>query len=123
VGGFFVPHLTENRYKIKIASIKSGIMSDLRADLEKNLDEAEWDWLIPHVQRDAVIVVAGGLDLLDVGVAIAGDNIPSVQQWIDEQLIAKPSIQQVGEWNSDRTKRFHALIVEPYVLVQEKSAS
>ncbi|MBH8555159.1 DUF2288 family protein [Nostocaceae cyanobacterium CENA357] len=101
-------------------------MSDLRAELTEILDEAEWDWLIPHVQRDAVIVVALDLDLLDVGVAIASDNISLVQQWIDQQLIAKPSEVQIGEWNSyalsglnERSKRFHTLILQPYVLVQE----
>ncbi|MBH8574187.1 DUF2288 domain-containing protein [Nostocaceae cyanobacterium CENA369] len=93
--------------------------SDLRAELKENLDEAEWDWLIPHVQRDAVIVVALALDLLDVGEAIANDRTSSVQQWIDQQLIAKPTTVQMGEWNSDRTKRFHTLIIQPYVLVQE----
>jgi hypothetical protein len=98
-------------------------MSDLRVELTENLDEAEWEWLIPHVQRDAVILVAPGLDLLDVGVAIASDNIPSVQQWIDEQLITKPSTTQVGEWNLNRSKRFSTLIVQPYVLVQEISAA
>jgi len=40
---------------------------DLRAELVENLDEAEWEWLIPHVKRDAVFVVAPDLDLLDVG--------------------------------------------------------
>jgi hypothetical protein len=94
-------------------------MSDLRAELTEILDQAEWEWLIPHVQRDAVILVADNLDLLDVGVAIASDNIPSVQVWIDEQLITKPTPVQLGEWNSDRTKRFNTLIVQPYVLVQE----
>ncbi|MEH2415874.1 DUF2288 domain-containing protein [Nostoc sp.] len=94
-------------------------MSDLRAQLTEIVDEAEWEWLIPHVQRDAVILVAPELKLLDVGVAIASDNIPSVQQWIDEQLITKPTIVQVGEWNGERDKRFHTLIVQPYVLVQE----
>jgi hypothetical protein len=93
--------------------------SDLRAELKENIDEAEWDWLIPHVQRDAVIVVALALDLLDVGEAIANDRTSSVQQWIDQQLIAKPTTVQMGEWNSDRTKRFHTLIIQPYVLVQE----
>ncbi|AHJ29256.1 DUF2288 domain-containing protein [Nodularia spumigena CS-584] len=94
-------------------------MSDLRTELTENLDEAEWDWLIPHVQRDAVIVVAQDLDLLDVGVAIASDQIPSVQQWIDQGLMAKPSETQLGNWNSDRTKRFQTLIIQPYVLIQE----
>lgn len=98
-------------------------MADLRAELTENLDEAEWEWLIPHVQRDAVIVVALELDLLDVGVAIASDNIPSVQQWIDEQLLSKPTVDQVGEWNGDRTKRFTTLIVQPYVLVKEVIAA
>ncbi len=98
-------------------------MSDLRTELTENLDEAEWDWLIPHVQRDAVIVVSQDLDLLDVGVAIASDQVSSVQQWIDQQLMAKPSNIQMGNWNSDRTKRFQTLIIQPYVLVQEMAAS
>jgi hypothetical protein len=94
-------------------------MADLRAELTEILDEAEWEWIIPHVQRDAVIVVTPNLDLLDVAVAIASDNIPSVDQWIDQQLIAKPSVEQIGEWNCDRNKRFQTLIIQPYVLVQE----
>ncbi|MGJ5672360.1 MAG: DUF2288 domain-containing protein [Nostochopsis sp.] len=97
--------------------------SNLRAELTESLDEAEWEWLIPHAQRDAVIVVAIGLDILDVGVAIASDKILEVQSWIDEQLIAKPSLDQLGKWNSDRTRRFHTLIIQPYVLVQEKLAT
>ncbi|HEY9876273.1 MAG TPA: DUF2288 domain-containing protein [Candidatus Obscuribacterales bacterium] len=94
-------------------------MQDLRAELAEILDEAEWDWLIPHVQRDVVVVVAQGLDLLDVGVAIASDNVSSVQFWIGEQLIAKPSPAQMQDWNADGNKKFQALIVQPYVLVQE----
>lgn len=97
-------------------------MSDLRTQLTDHLDEAEWDWLIPHVQRDAVILVTQGLDLLDVGVAIASDQVSSVQAWIDGQLIGKPSNTQLGNWNSDRTKRFQTLIIQPYVLIQEISA-
>jgi hypothetical protein len=94
-------------------------MSDLREKLQQQLDEAEWEWLIPHVQKDAVIVIAENLDLLDVGEAIASDKILSVQHWIDEQLLAKPTIDQVGEWNLNREKRFNALIVEPYVIIKE----
>lgn len=97
-------------------------MTDLRTELLESLDEAEWEWLIPHVQRDAVILVAIGLNLVDVGEAIASDNTLSVQQWIDEQLITKPSVTQLGEWNSDPQKRFNTLIVQPYVLVQEIAA-
>ncbi|MBV6624956.1 MAG: DUF2288 family protein [Rivularia sp. (in: Bacteria)] len=96
---------------------------DLRAQLDENLDEAEWEWLIPHVQRDSVIVVATELDLLDVGEAIASDRATEVQNWIDEALIAKPSAVQMGEWNMQKQKRFNTLIVQPFVLVQEKAAA
>lgn len=94
-------------------------MQDLRSELAESLDEAEWNWLKPHVQRDAVVVVDRALDLLDVGVALANDDVVSVQHWISEELIRKPSQEQLSDWNGDQTKRFQALIVQPYVLVQE----
>ncbi|MBW4645266.1 MAG: DUF2288 domain-containing protein [Goleter apudmare HA4340-LM2] len=97
-------------------------MSDLRAELAENLDEAEWEWLIPHLERDAVILVTGELNLLDVGVAIAGDQVSQVQQWIDQQLITKPSETQLGEWKDQPQKWFCTLIVQPYVLVQAKNS-
>lgn len=96
-------------------------MSDLREQLTENLDEAIWEWLIPHHERDVVVIVTRELDLLDVGEAIANDNTSSVQHWINEQLIYKPSPQQVSDWNENRSKRFNALIVDPFVLVQELS--
>lgn len=96
-------------------------MKDLRAELAESLDEAELDWLKPHIQRDVVVVVHQNLDLLDVGVALASDDALSVQHWISEQLIQKPSVEQIVEWNNDQSKRFQALIVQPYVLVQEPS--
>jgi hypothetical protein len=94
---------------------------DIRAELTQNLDEAEWEWLIPHIKRDAVILVSVDLDLLDAGEAIASDNIPTVERWINEALFTKPSTDQLSEWNGDLTKRFKTLIVQPYVLVQEKA--
>ncbi len=94
-------------------------MAELRAELAENLDEAEWEWLIPHVKRDSVLVVAKELNLVDVGIAIASDNLTSVQHWISEQLIQKPSETQLSNWNNDLKKRFNSLIVQPYVLIQE----
>jgi hypothetical protein len=52
-------------------------------------------------------------------VAIASDNTTSVQHWIGEQLLVKPSPEQIVEFAGDRSRRFRALIVQPYVLVQD----
>ncbi|NET73805.1 MAG: DUF2288 family protein, partial [Sphaerospermopsis sp. SIO1G2] len=71
----------------------------------------------------ATTITAEGLDLLDVGEAIASDNTTSVENWISEQLLTKPSSEQLGTWNVNKAKRFNALIVEPYVLIQEKAAA
>jgi len=98
-------------------------MQDLRAELAEMIDEAEWDWLVPHVHRDAIVVVNPGLDLLEVGVAIANDNVTSVQHWIGEGLIAKPSTAQLNDWERDRSRRFMTLIVQPYVLVQNPAVA
>ncbi|MCP2732011.1 DUF2288 domain-containing protein [Limnofasciculus baicalensis] len=94
-------------------------MQDLRAELSEILDEAEWEWLIPHVKRDVVIFVTENLDLLDVGVAFAHDDTLSVQDWISKQQLHKPLPEQLTAWNGDKTIRFQALIVQPYILVKE----
>jgi hypothetical protein len=44
-----------------------------------------------------------------------------VQQWISQCLLYKPSDEQKAVWNQHQDKRFNALIVQPYVLVQEQS--
>jgi hypothetical protein len=97
--------------------------ADLRAALAESLDQAEWEWLKPHLERDAVVVVMPELDLVDVGVAIANDNVLTVQWWISENMIAKPSPAQVAEWNQNNLVTFTALIVQPYVLVQVNAPS
>jgi hypothetical protein len=91
--------------------------AELREQLTELLDEAELDWLKPHIHKDSVVIVDPGLDLVEVGLAIAKDNTMAVQRWIGEQLIMKPSIDRLGEWNVAPPK-FRALIVSPYVLVQ-----
>ncbi len=93
-------------------------MQDLRTELAQTLDEAEWNWLSPHARRDSLILVSPELNLLDVGVAIAKDDTIVVQRWIAEALIQKPTPLQLSDWNQDPTKRFTALIVQPYILIQ-----
>ena len=91
----------------------------LRAGLMEALDVAQWDWLRPHAKREVVIMVTAAMDLVDVGMAIATDNTHSVQRWIDEQAIYKPTQQQLSMWNQTDELEFEALIVAPFVLVKE----
>lgn len=96
-------------------------MENIREQLKELLDEAELEWLKPHIQKDAVIIVDAGLDLLDVGEAITSDNTQSIQDWIGEQLLVKPSAEILNRWNANPEQRFQAIIIQPYILVKEMS--
>lgn len=91
---------------------------DLRQQLTSAQDEAAWEWLEPHAKRDAIIWVSDEINLVDVGVAIASDDTIQVQRWIDEQVISKPTAQQLSQWNRDASIRFQSLIVAPFVLIK-----
>ncbi len=91
-----------------------------REELALSVDEARWAWLRAHLERGGVIVVARGLDIVEVGMKLAADDTDSIAGWIASGKVTKPSAEQIGAWNGDREKRFLCLIISPYVLVQEK---
>ena len=64
-------------------------MSDIKTQLQEQIAEVDWKDLIPHAQRDAIIIVHPQLDIIEVGCAIAEDNKNLVQNWISEQLLQK----------------------------------
>ena len=92
-------------------------MPDLKTQFREELAETLWSELIPHAQRDALIVVTSDLDIVDVALALAQDDVTSVQYWIQENLIHKPTADELGCWNLEPTKLFNALIVQPFVLI------
>jgi len=92
---------------------------DIKTALAESLEPANWESLQPHAKRDALIIVSPSLDIVDVGSAIAHDETETVQQWIQKELLKKPSANQLSLWNAQPNKAFNTLIVQPYVLVQE----
>jgi len=96
-------------------------MPGLKEKLEKDVADISWQELQPHAKRDAIIVIKDELDLPEVAVAIAEDNTYVVQGWIGEQFVAKPSAEQLTDWNQNPQKQFTALIVQPFVVVKEAS--
>lgn len=95
----------------------------LHTQLSQDIDLARWSWLESHAQRDAIVLVNPALGLADVGVAIATDNTQIVQHWIAEQLLLKPTQTQIIEWDAQKVKEFNALIIQPYVLIQEVNST
>ena len=92
-------------------------MSDIKTKLKDQIAEVDWKDLIPHAQRDAIVIVHPPLDLIDVGCAIAEDKTNLVQNWISEQLVQKPNAEQLSDWNAEPTQKFTTIIIQPFVLI------
>lgn len=92
----------------------------MRERLAAFLGDVFWSDLSAHAARDALIVVADGLDLLDVGVALANDDKDRVARWIEERALTKPSTADLARFRADPAAVFESLIVQPFVLVRPR---
>jgi len=95
-------------------------MTVSKQELAAKIDVAEWLMLRAHLERGGVIVVDPLLDLAEVGVGVAADDVKAIERWLLSGLLGKPSAQQVERWDAEKTKTFLCLIVSPYVLIQEE---
>ena len=89
-------------------------MSDLRKQLNEDLNVATWDMLDPHLKRGALVEVDGSLGLVEVGIAIAEDKTDLVKDWMEKDLMKNVKEKKV-EWEK---VQFKFLILSPYVLMQ-----
>lgn len=80
-----------------------------------------WHWLRPHHERDALWVVATALDLEAVGAALTRDDAELVRAWLASGSLRKPEKVELDNWNSDPLHPLSMVIVQPFVLVQERT--
>jgi hypothetical protein len=92
----------------------------MRERLAATLGDVFWSDLRAHAARDALIVVADDLDMLDVGVAVASDDAPQVEAWIRNQKLRKPSTDDLARWPADPAAMFESLVVQPFVLIRPR---
>lgn len=93
-------------------------MTRVAESFRRDLADVNWRELRIHLQRDAIIIVADELDLIDVGVAVAEDNKNLVEKWIAANQLGKPNEQQLENWEREPDTSFQMLIVQPFILVQ-----
>lgn len=90
-----------------------------REELALTIDEAQWQWLKPHLERGALITVSPDLDLAAAGERIAADDAAQVGAWVAAGRVGKPTAEQIAAWDHDPARKFLMLVISPYVLVQE----
>ncbi|MDP2265663.1 MAG: DUF2288 domain-containing protein [Thiobacillus sp.] len=90
----------------------------LRAKLNLETAQLQWSELERHFARGSVIKVAIGTDLIDAALNIAENNAATVQEWLADGRIARAEMTDAEDWHA-RQPMFWAVVVAPWVLVQE----
>jgi hypothetical protein len=90
----------------------------LRAKLNLETAQVAWPELERHFARGDVIRVAPGMDLVDAALHVAENNAATVQEWLADGRIARAELSDAEDWNA-RQPMFWAVVVAPWVLVQE----
>lgn len=94
-------------------------MTPTMEELAIQVDEAQWEWLKAHLERDGLVIVSQELELAEVGQKVAADDAAPIRSWIEAGKLSKPTAGQITQWNAEEGKRFKLLIVSPYILIQE----
>jgi hypothetical protein len=90
----------------------------LRAKLNLETAQLQWAELERHFARGDVIRVAAGMDLIDAALLIAENNAAAAQAWLADGHMARAEMSDAEDWHA-RQPQFWAVVVAPWVLVQE----
>jgi len=90
----------------------------LRAKLNLETAQLTWPELERHFARGDVIKVAIGMDLVDTALHVAENNAATVQARLADGRIARAELSDTEDWHA-RQPMFWAVVVAPWVLVQE----
>ena len=89
----------------------------LRAKINSETAKIPWLELQRFFAAGRVLLVAPGLDLVDVAYALQQDDIDQVKRWADSAQITPVPDDLARAWVSDEASLW-AVVVKPWVLVQ-----
>ncbi len=95
---------------------------ELRARLIAETAKLAWPELERHFARGTVIRVAGDLDLIEVALRLVEDDKVVVAEWMGQDKIGHTTLEDARAW-VERQSSFWAVVVAPWVLIQEVAAA
>ena len=95
--------------------------STLYAKLLGETASISWQELQPFFARGALLRVASDFDLIEAAQAVAQDDREKVATWLTEGRVGKLEADQAQDWQK-RDPALWAVVVAPWVLVQERAA-
>ena len=97
-------------------------VSELITRLNGETAKIEWHQLQKHYASGSVIAISAGFDLINAAIALHQDDTAQIKQWLAQGLVAEVTDAQAQRWYDDNTLVW-ALVIPPFVLVQETKAS
>jgi len=92
---------------------------ELRQKLNLETGQIAWSELQRHFARGVVITVSTELDLVEVAVKFTGDNRSAIEDWLATEKIKRADDDNARNWEQTDAA-FWAIVVAPWILVQEK---
>ena len=97
-------------------------ISELITRLNGETAKIQWHELQKHYASGSVVAVAAGFDLIKVAIALHQDDTAQIKQWLADCLLQQVTDSQAQQWYEQNTAVW-ALVIPPFVLVQEKKPS
>jgi len=92
---------------------------NLKDKLLSEVVSTSWLNLIDHHKRKAVFIVDKSIDLAQVAVDVATDNVGNIKEYQSKNLLIEPSKEQVTKWDNNKNEIIaKIIIVQPYVFIQ-----
>ena len=83
--------------------------------------QIDWPTLEPHFARGELLVVTSALDLVEVAQAFIDDDSGKVKGWMEQRQVAKATDTQAADWFERNPDTLWAVVIRPWVLMQERS--
>lgn len=87
--------------------------------LEKYSGLTDWGYLRAACMYDVLYFVDQSLVLKEVGNAFIQDDAEQIQKWIKSGDIVKLEKLHLDHFDEDKSKKFEAIVVSPFVLCKE----
>ena len=81
-----------------------------------------WQELQPFFAKGNLLWIDASLDLVEVAEAVAEDDRPKVTAWLASGQVERISAEHAEDWQR-RDPHLWAVVVAPWVLVQERAGS
>lgn len=91
--------------------------NDLIGKLNLETGKINWPELQRHFARGMVIVVAEGLDLIDVAAKLTEDDKAQFETWTKKNQVWRANDEDAIKWQ-ESDPIFWSVVVAPWVLVQ-----